>query len=255
MSRPHFGSLIILFCFLFVSHGAANSPQDVRSVLQKWVETERLASKEEQAWLENRAAMKDVFTALGKEEKILSEKIRTTKNLTVQADRERSGLLKERGSYQKSSAELVRKIADYERQVLNLVVSLPPLLQQELGLLHKTLTNNDDLSLSVRARTVISIIRQIEKFDNTITLTRDIRKLAADKEAEVEILYLGLAQAFYVDKSTKYAGWGEITPEGWYWREKNELAANIREAIDIHESRKAPELVELPLKIIRTGLE
>lgn len=252
MPLSRFSSVFLLSC-LFVSTATANPPQDVRALIQKWVETERMISQEDQAWQENRAAMTDVLIALEKEEKILSDKIRTTKNLGVQADKERAGLLQERGSYQKTSGLLHQKIADYERQVAKLLISLPPLLQKELEPLALKLRSDEELSLSMRTRTVVSIINQIEKFDNSITLDKDIRKITPDREVEVDIFYLGLAQGFYVDRNTQYAGWGEITPEGWIWQAKNELAADIRTAIDVYEGRKSPVLVELPLSVDITG--
>ncbi|MBL4801621.1 MAG: DUF3450 family protein [Emcibacter sp.] len=240
---------IFLVLILPISIAEARSPQDVRVVLQEWVETERLISKEDQIWQQNKAALGDVLTALGKEEQILKERINTTQHLTVTADKERSGLLKERGEYQEFSRLLAGKIGNYERQVIKLLVSLPPLLQQELAPFTLKLRNNSDLSLSVRARTVVNIISQIEKFDNAITLSRDVRRLDAGKEVEVDVLYIGLAQAFYVDKNAEHAGWGDVTEEGWDWQENNDLAGDIKDAIDIYESRKSPELVELPLKI------
>lgn len=254
MSLFRFSSLLVLSC-LSASIAGANSPQAVRDTLQKWVETERLVSKEEQVWQENKAALRDLLTALGKEQKILKEKIKATEGLSLRADKERAGLLKEREQYQKSSGQLSGKIEDYERQVANLFTSLPPILQQELNPLKAKLDDTTDLSLSIRARTVISMIAQIEKFDNTITLTKDVRRVSPDREVEVDILYLGLAHAFYVDRGTEFGGWGEVTPEGWYWQEKSDMAPDIREAIDVYESRKTPVLVELPLKIKKTGLK
>ena len=247
------GIVILLTPLLLMSVANASSPQDVRTIIQKWVETEKLVSEEEQAWQENEAAMQDLIMALEKEEQILKEKIETAKNLTFQADKERSELLKERNEYQLSSTSLSGKINDYERQVANLLRSLPPLLKQELADLSKNLIDNENASLSVRARTVVSIISQIEKFDNNITLTKDVREISPDKEVEVDILYIGLAEAFYVDRNTEFAGWGEITPEGWDWQENNEMATEVRQAVEIYESRIAPDLVELPLKIMGMG--
>jgi hypothetical protein len=251
------GVFIALFTLIvfFAPATHAASPDDVRALIQKWVETERLISEENQAWRENEIAMQDILTALGKEEKILSEKIEDTKRLSVQADKERAQLLKERSSYQEASTALSKKIEGYERQISNLIVNLPPLLQQELAPLSQKLTDSEDLSLSVRARTVISMINQIETFDNSITLVKDVRATEQGNEIEVDVLYLGLAQAFYVDGGKMLAGWGENTSEGWQWQENNDLAPAIRRAIDVYDGRMAPELVMLPLQVQNAGFK
>ena len=66
---------------------------------------------------------------------------------------------------------------------------------------------------------------------------------------EVEILYLGLAVAFYVDRAGENAGTGRPGAAGWEWSADNAIAGQVRRAIDIHSKSAEPGFVELPFKI------
>ena len=64
---------------------------------------------------------------------------------------------------------------------------------------------------------------------------------------EVDILYLGMSQAWYVDAEAKYAGYGVPGETGWVWTEDNSIATSARSAIDIQARRATPAFVKLPL--------
>lgn len=250
------GSILLSF-----TPAQANTLDHLRDLVQKWVETERLISEEEQAWQENKAEMGDLLTALGKEEKILKEKIKATKNLTLSVDKERVDLLKERSEYRDVSQLLKTEIKNYERQIITLYRGLPDPLQQELSPQYQKLNagqasenTSPSESLSVRLRAVISMMTQIQKFDNSVTLVKDIRQTKQGTEVEVDILYLGLTQAYYVDKKMQQAGIGVPTAEGWRWTEQLSLAQGIKEATDIYEGRNSPDLIQLPLTLNLAGM-
>ena len=83
----------------------------------------------------------------------------------------------------------------------------------------------------------------------------DLREMRPDesgvvKTLEVKTLYLGLGQAFFVDKKGQYAGVGKPSPEGWQWESNNDLASSISSAIAIYEGIKPPDnFIELPIVI------
>ena len=64
---------------------------------------------------------------------------------------------------------------------------------------------------------------------------------------EVEVLYLGLNQAWYVDPSDRFSGQGIPGAEGWTWKQDNRLASSVRSAIEVQTRRAVPTFVELPL--------
>ena len=68
----------------------------------------------------------------------------------------------------------------------------------------------------------------------------------------MEVLYLGLARAYYADRSGN-AGVGEPGKDGWEWTAKPELNSEVVKAFDELDKKRPPELVELPVKIKEVG--
>ena len=79
-------------------------------------------------------------------------------------------------------------------------------------------------------------------FHNSITLDTDVRTIEG-AEREVDIMYLGLTQAWYVDKTGKFAGYGIPTAAGWQWKEERALAGPVRNAINIQSRQASPAQV------------
>jgi hypothetical protein len=84
-------------------------------------------------------------------------------------------------------------------------------------------------------------------FQNTITLDGDIREIDGERR-EIDILYLGLTQAWFVDATGTYGGSGVPTDSGWIWNTDSSIAMRVREAIDIHQKRIPADFLSLPLQ-------
>ena len=85
-----------------------------------------------------------------------------------------------------------------------------------------------------------------QAFNNNITLDADVRPIDGEKR-EIEILYLGMTQAWFVDQSGKYAGYGVPSPDGWIWVDAPALAAPVRQAIEIQTRQSPPDFISLPI--------
>jgi hypothetical protein len=65
----------------------------------------------------------------------------------------------------------------------------------------------------------------------------------------VQVLYLGLGQAYYADQGGTFAGAGVAGTEGWDWTVNAELGPTIRKVIDIYENERSAEFVPVPVNI------
>jgi Protein of unknown function (DUF3450) len=75
-----------------------------------------------------------------------------------------------------------------------------------------------------------------------------VHTLADGKPAEVKVIYVGLAQAYYVSASGE-AGIGRPSPEGWQWEPSKAIADDVSNALEILQGKQSPAFVPLPVKL------
>lgn len=91
---------------------------------------------------------------------------------------------------------------------------------------------------------MLGLLTKAEQFNRRITRGR-----REQGGREVEVLYLGLARAYYADRSGN-AGYGVPAEGGWQWTEARELNGEVLKAFDEIDRKRPPELVELPVEIL-----
>jgi hypothetical protein len=125
-------------------------------------------------------------------------------------------------------------------------------LRQRVAPLSERLPDDSDrteASLSQRFQNVIGILNEVNKFNRDITVTSELRTLSDGTVAEVQALYLGLGQAYYVTVDGSAAGVGRPGPEGWDWSSADEFAESISRAIAILRNEEVPAYVPVPVQI------
>jgi hypothetical protein len=92
-------------------------------------------------------------------------------------------------------------------------------------------------------RSILSLVAKAEQFNRRFTRTTEIRD-----NREVQVLYLGLAQAFYADRNEK-AGIGRPGPAGWIWKPLPEIRPELVITFETLDKKRPPTMVTLPLEI------
>ena len=92
-------------------------------------------------------------------------------------------------------------------------------------------------------QSILSILAKAQQFDRRFTRSIEVRD-----GREVDVLYLGLARAFYADKK-EGAGIGEPGADGWNWKAKPEIRAELIAAFGMLDKKRPPAMVRLPLEI------
>ncbi len=122
----------------------------------------------------------------------------------------------------------------------------PPPLRDKAGEAITRLEDpQPDTPLQNRYRDVLAILSEVGNFQGVITIDTELREIDG-AQVEVEVLYLGLAQAWYADRTGKNSGSGRPSPEGWIWTADASLAGRVREAIAIQRKLAPPAFVGLP---------
>jgi hypothetical protein len=251
-------SIFLLFAALACLDLHAAPAEDLlgetRSLIQEWVKTEQLVSLEKRQWTEEKSSLSDILTILTAEQRELNNQISLAQDIASRADEERAELVDQLSSYQEISEILRVRISDYERQLLLLTTALPETLRKELAPRFARLDSSNQassFSLSERAQTVLNIMSEIERFDMKLTLTTEIINNSQNEPLEVRVLYFGLSRAFYVNDNGTLGGYGVPSETGWQWQSEPELSASISRALDIYETRITPQLIALPMQVVR----
>ncbi len=219
----------------------------VKQALKEWVLTKQLISKETSQWAVEKESLADLNVVRQREIKQLGEFSKAAGIRIAEIDKQRKQFSQEKADLTSWRRGLKTQINVLENELRPLIPLFPLSLRSKMEeALTRLETPDTERPLQHRTRDVLLVMQACLNFQNTITLDADIRPIDGE-DREIEILYLGLTQAWYVDQTGKYSGYGVPGPEGWIWTEEPALATSIRQAIAIQSRQATPAFVTLPL--------
>lgn len=231
---------------------AAADLQAARATLAKWMETQQIISREKKDWQTGKEVLEQRIALLQSEISSLETKIGDARSLLSEANSKRSELAAEAESLKAASDSLADVVIRLEGKTRTLVRSLPEPLKDRIRPLSERVpadSASTSLSLSERYQNVIGILNEVNKFNRDITVTSEIRSMPGGGSAEVKVVYLGLAQAYYVNNKGDVAGVGRPGPDGWTWTPDDAIAPEVASTIAILQSEQVPGYVYLPVRI------
>lgn len=236
--------------------GAVDAVDDARSVLERWVETERVLSKERLDWTLGQEMLTSRIELVEREITSRREAIAQAQESIAEADKKRMALIDENERLAQASDALALTVAGLEERTRALLVRLPEPIRERVRPLSQGLPEDPadtTLSLSERFQNVVGILNEIDKFNRDITLTSEVRTLADGSTAEVTAVYVGLGQAYYATSTGEMAGVGTPSPDGWIWTPADEAAPRIAHAIAILKDEQVASFVHVPVRIEEGG--
>lgn len=235
----------------FTQIASADDLENTRNVLDQWVETNQLISKEQSDWKLEQSILKDTETLLSNELERLNNAIKELEDTATAATEDRAKLTEQKDELEAGSAVVLSQIGALETQMKAIVKTLPEPLVEKLKPLIRRLPDNPEdtkLTMGERVQNIVGILSQTDKFNTTLTITSESREISEGKIVQVTTIYWGLAMAYYVDDSGSYAGIGVPSAEGWDWPEVAGAGPQIKKLIDIYEGLE-PEFVAVPARI------
>jgi predicted nucleic acid-binding Zn-ribbon protein len=234
------------------SLSAQNKVTETRDVLDKWVETRQIISKEKSDWKIEQSILGDTITLLNNELERLATSLKELEASATAADEDRSQLTAEKETLSAAAAVVEANIGELETQLKRIIKSLPAPLVDKIKPLVRRLPDdsaNTKLTLGERVQNIVGILSQADKFNTTLTETSESREINGGKTVEVRTLYWGLAMAYYVDASGEYAGIGYPGVNGWEWPQIEGKGPEIKRLIDVYEGAEEIQFVEVPARI------
>lgn len=245
---------VALVALVSLGAGAAEpTVAGVREVVGQWVQARQLISATRTAWERDREVLNQMRALHEREWASLGERQDRLATNTTQVDADLAAVRGELEETERALARARELATGFEAQVRALLPRLPAPLVQQLEPLTRRLPQDEvaagKASVAERWQTLVGILNEVDKFNATVSIVSEVQRNPAGDEVQVETVYLGLAQAWFVDKSGEYAGVGVPGPGGWEWTAKPEVGSLVRQALAMYRGAAAPEFVSLPVSL------
>lgn len=229
------------------SQDEATSPAVAVEKVSQWVLTKKAIAKESAEWEQEKQMLSDLIGLREHEAEQMNEVIDLAKDRVADIEKKSSDLKGEEQKRQAWRKRFEKRVTTLEDALIPQIASLPnPVTNKVLNAIERLRDRDDDGDLQGRFRDILAILNECIAFDSQIHSAPEIHEIDGRK-IEVDVMYLGMKQAWYVDRTNKIAGIGIPGKEGWVWRPDASIAGKVRNAIDIYSKKEAPAFVKLPL--------
>lgn len=241
--------LFLIFSFILFSlglHAQITDPAivELRQSISKIVDTQTLESEERLEWESRKAEMAALLDLHQRELKLLDEEL-SAAGQSAPGHAETTETLASEIETLKAARRLASEaVARNAPRALALAKSFPPPLlkdaEPEIASLQAS-KPSDEPREALQA--ILSMLAKAHQFNRRFTRHFEVRE-----GREVEVLYLGLARAYYAGSGDS-AGTGQPGPDGWTWQPRPKLRRELLTAFDILDKKRPPAMVTLPFQI------
>lgn len=243
---------LIVFC-IAASPVLAQSPiKETRNLVEKWVEARQLTSQLKAEWRVEKEVLEQSITAFEGELSSLDAQMEKVDTGKSQVSTEFETVSAEKEALTAYSGRLKEEVARLEGRLNQLAMQLPVGVRDRISPLLDRIPENPEetkLSISTRMQNVLGVINEVDKFNGGVTVVSELRKNDAGADVQVQVLYVGLAQAYYSDPTGAFAGTGTPGASGWDWSIQPELGEKILNAINIYQGSQPAAFVNLPFQL------
>ena len=224
---------------------------NARQAISEWVQVERTISDEKQDWEQEREMMEELVEVNQRRIESLREQIQEAEENITAEDESRADLIEKNDRLKKLSENLKASVAQFEDRMRHLLARVPAPATDIVKPLSQRMPKDPEKtgqSLSQRFQNTIGILNELDKFNQKVTVTSEVREVEGGR-SEVTALYLGLGQAYYVGGDGRIGGYGTADEGQWRWHAASDAAPSIANAIAIYENEQAARFVLLPIDV------
>lgn len=217
---------------------------ELRETISKIVDVKSQVSKEMSDWQSRKAEMSELFSLHQRELTLLNEELEKAGQSAGGYDEMKQAAEQEIQVLKEARRAAREAVARNQPRMLTLAKRFPAPLLDDTEVERIALESwTPDAEPRDGLQAILGMVAKAEQFNRRVTRSTEERG-----GREVEVLYLGLARAYYADRSGN-AGFGEPATDGWKWSERPGLNGEVVKAFDELDKKRPPELVELPVKI------
>ena len=232
--------------------GSKATLDDTRVTMTKWIETQQLIAKERNDWQQGREILNARVELVEKEVAALDAKIKEAKASVAETNRKRDELQAESDRMKSTADGLATTIAAMEADIRKLAKVIPDPIRLKLEPLFQRIPSDPsktNASVAERFQNVLGILNEVGKANSEISVSFEVRTLSDGTSGEVQTIYIGLGQAYYISPKGE-TGVGRPAPDGWKWEKLPDAFNNkVLTALEILQGKHIPAFVPLPVQI------
>lgn len=225
---------------------------DVRNPLEQWVAARKAIAKTRADWARDRETLLQATAMYERELTTLTEQISRVGTNSALLAEQHSKVVEEKARYQAGIEVARARIGAIETRMKQLARVFPPILRDTVQPLLNRLPA-DALTTNVafvqRVQNLVTLLNEVEKFNATVTVTEETRADPDNRPVAVTVVYCGLGQGWFVDKTGSFAGFGTPGRGGWKWTVNNDIGPSIVAAIRMYRNELPAAFVKLPVQI------
>lgn len=221
---------------------------ELRGTIGKIVEVKAQAAKERMEWESRKAEMAELLELYRREMAMLDEELEAAGESAGGYDEAKRGAEEAIARLRRVRTLAGEVMARSKPRALALASRFPAPLVKEVKADRVKLESwkpGDEPRGGLQA--ILGMVTKAEQFNRRIRRSSEVRD-----GQEVEVIYLGLARAYYLGRDGA-AGVGEPGAEGWRWSADRAIAGEVGKALAQLDKKRPPELVKLPVKIVEGG--
>lgn len=242
--RHLFSTTLLFSCLSLHAAEPDASVAALRLTISKIVDTQTLESKERNDWEAKKAEFAALLELHRREIALLDEELEKA-GQSAPSHGESTDEMKAEIEALKQSRRLAKEtVARNVPRAIALTRRFPDPLQKDCeseiaSLTAWTVADEPREAL----QSILSLLAKAQQFDRRLTRSTEIRD-----GREVDVLYLGLARAFYAGRK-EGAGIGSPDSDGWTWKAQPEIRTELLAALDMLNKKSPPAMVRLPMEI------
>jgi septal ring factor EnvC (AmiA/AmiB activator) len=222
-----------------------------RAAVGKWQGTQQIIFKERKQWQQDKQTLTDRIDLVQREIADLRARLTETRGKVSEQRAKRAETTAKIDQAKTTASQLAERVAGYEAEVRKLHPLLPPHVQEKVAPLFKRMPEAGRevrISAAERYQNVLGILTELNKANSEVALVTEIRALSDGRPSEVQTVYFGLAQAYFMSAQGE-AGVGKPGVDGWVWQPANDRVEAIHQVIDILENKGVPKFIALPVSL------
>lgn len=238
-------------CFTPSAWAADSALETSQTTFDKWVDVREGIARDKRDWAEQKEFLAEEIRLLKDEIATLKEKSERLEIETSQTTKDLEKISKQNEEYEAAAAKVESAVTGFETTIRKLEPAFPEVLRETLKPLVSRMPKEGaktKAGISERMQAVVGVLSQVDKFNGVLTTVPELRKNAEGKEVQVQTLYLGLAQAWFVGLDGRFAGRGVPGLDGWTWN-TDAHAPQVKTAIDIQQNAGVAQYVGLPVTV------
>ena len=243
-------TIILLTGIITTGFSKNDNLDQLKQNVEHWINLKKEISTIQNERITDKAIIERELSIAETEKKELKEELKTVSKQQKDIGKNIESLVNHKSELEQAVKGLIPVLDKAEKDILNFKPYIPkplyPSVKKDFENISKVKNRNDIID---RLRKLVSLYLKIETMEHETHIVREIFTIKNGSKVEMQVLYIGLSQAFAVSSDGENAQIGKPSNNGWTWVDKSNMASEIQNAIMVYSREVSPEIVNLPISV------